>query len=322
VNIYSDDRFCAALRAAYYPNQTLTSTQFQLGDRAWKLPAKQSLKPIVLDTFESAFIDFYEPDDTDEVEVEALPMVGYLPKVSHGLVTVTRWLEENLEQSYEAAPTIMWNTFESWEMFVKHVQQRRSNVFSDSRRRRRKLEKAVGELTFVLDDRRPETREVCMRWKSAQYQRSQCTDHFASAEHGRFFEELVARDLLMVSSLSAGDQLLAVHLGAFAEGRLYWWVPAYDEAYAAYSPGRLMLELILEASFQQGHTEFDFLIGGEAYKWYYATHTRLIGDLGVPPLSVRLNWAAAAAKETGKLIVRNSLKPFPGLLDSLKAMRR
>lgn len=322
MNIYSDDRFSAALGAAYYPHQVLNSTQFYLGDRVWKLPARQGQKNIVLDPFASAFIDFYEPDESDGFEVEALPNVGYLPKVSHGMVTVAQWFEENLEQSYQAAPTILWNTFSSWEMFVKHVQQRRSNVFSDSRRRRRKLEKEVGELTFVFDDRRAETRETCMRWKSAQYQRSRCTDHFASAEHIRFFEELAERDLLRVSSLSAGDQLLAVHLGAFADDRLYWWVPAYDETYAAYSPGRLMLELILEASFQQGHREFDFLIGDESYKWYYATHTRLIGDLGEPPLSLRLNWAAEAAKETGKSIVKHGLKPFPGLLNSLKSMRR
>ena len=322
MNIYSDDRFCAALQAAYYPNQSLLSTPFQLGDRIWKLPARNATKPITLDFFASAFIDFYEPQSFHSAELEILPTAGYLPKVSHGMVTVTQWTEENLAQSYEASPTILWSEFSSWDDFVKHVQRQRSSLFSDSRRRRRKLEKEVGELTFRFDDRRPETRRTAMQWKSAQYQRSQCTDQFAAPEHVRFFEELAQRDLLQVSSLSAGDQLLAIHLGAFAEGRLYWWVPAYDEAYAQFSPGRLMLELIIEASFQHGHREFDFLIGGEAYKWHYATHTRLIGDLGEMPLSLRLSRAAESAKETGKSIVRRSLQPFPGLLESLKAVQR
>jgi ribosomal protein L44E len=322
MNIYSDDRFCKALQVAYYPEQALSPAQFQLGDRVWKLPARSSLRPIVLDTFASAFIDFYEPDTDSAVNPEALPPVGYLPLASHGMVTTAEWFEENLEKSYEAAPTVVWSNFESWDMFVQHVKQRRSSLFADSRRQRRKLEQELGELKFVFDDRRITTRETCMRWKSAQYQRSKCTDNFAFAEHVRFFEELAAHDLLLVSSLQAGDKLIAAHLGAFAEGRLYWWIPSYDATYSNFSPGRLLQELALEASFEAGHREFDFLIGGEAYKWYYATHTRLIAPIGTPPLSLRLNWAAENGKETVKSLVRQSLKPFPGLLETLKATRR
>ncbi len=322
MNIYSDERFCKALQVAYYPDQTLSPTQFQLGDKVWKLPARSSSKPIVLDTFASTFIDFYEPDTDSAVDPATLPPLGYLPRASHGIVTTAEWVEENLEQSYEASPTVMWSNFESWDMFVQHVKQRRSSLFADSQRRLRKLEKELGKLKFVFDDRRSTTREACMRWKSAQYQRSQCTDNFAFPEHIRFFEELVTHDLLLVSSLQAGDRLIAAHLGAFAEGRLYWWVPAYDVTYSNFSPGRLLQEMVLEASFEAGHREFDFLIGGESYKWHYATHTRLIAPLGVPPLSLRLHRAAKNGKETVKSLVRHSLKPFPGLLEALKATRR
>src|SRR5207247_3960145 len=42
---------------------------------------------------------------------------------------------------------------------------------------------------------------------------------------------------------------------------------------------------ILRESHVRGYAEFDFLIGGELYKWHYATQTRVIGPLGTPPLS-------------------------------------
>lgn len=91
------------------------------------------------------------------------------------------------------------------------------------------------------------------------------------------------------------------------KGRLYWWVPAYDSAYSQYSPGRLLLHFLLRESFNQHHTEFDFLWGDEDYKWYYATHVRLIADLGARPFPKQL-----------KNLLRTVLRPFPGVKNSLK----
>ncbi|MBW4540356.1 MAG: GNAT family N-acetyltransferase [Myxacorys chilensis ATA2-1-KO14] len=220
------------------------------------------------------------------------------------MVTTTEWHERQLDQAYTAAPTILWKNFQTWGDFVDHVQQNRSNAFADSRRRRRKLEKQVGNLTFLFDDRRPETMATCMKLKSAQYQRSRCTDHFLHEPHIQFFKELAERNLLVVSSLSSKDQVIAAHMGLLANGRLYFWVPAYDVNFSSCSPGRLLLEMLLEESFNREHTEFDFLIGGETYKWDYATHTRLIAELGSRPLSLRASLTAQSLKQS----VKRSLK--------------
>ena len=48
-------------------------------------------------------------------------------------------------------------------------------------------------------------------------------------------------------------------------------------------PGRLLLEHLVQASYEQGDAEFDFLVGDEPYKWQYATHTRLVEPLGPQP---------------------------------------
>ncbi|MEB3293652.1 MAG: GNAT family N-acetyltransferase [Synechococcales bacterium] len=344
MNIYSATQFCQAFQTAYYPDRTVQLQPFQLSDRTWYLPVLDGKKPIVLEAFQTAFIDFYEaqhhpvPPESGQLSDQNLGdqnlgdqnlgyqktgsrNIGYLPRVSHGMVSVQTWQEQGLDQRYEPSPTVLLQEFDSWETFQRMVQQTKPKVFADSQRCRRKLEKEVGAIAFQLNDPDPEVIATCMRWKSAQYQKTGCADHFSQEAHVRLFKALQQQGLLLVSSLRAGDHLIAAHLGMLAEGRVYWWIPSYDTAYSKYSPGRLLLELGIEESFQQGYQEFDFLIGGESYKWVYATHTRLIGELGVRPLSLRTQQAAFATKERSKQWVRTCLQPFPGVLATVKDLR-
>jgi CelD/BcsL family acetyltransferase involved in cellulose biosynthesis len=180
--------------------------------------------------------------------------------------------------------------------------------------RRRRLERDLGPLQVVFDDPRQEPFDRCLAWKSAQYLATGYRDLFERHENVQMFVELRRRGALVVTSLWAGELLLAAHLGAFADNRLYWWVPAYDPEFARYSPGRLMLEAMLRESFHRQHVEFDFLIGNEAYKWYYATHFRTIGPLGSPPLGLRIRqqakrWVGRTVREHRRLApVANGLK--------------
>jgi hypothetical protein len=74
--------------------------------------------------------------------------------------------------------------------------------------------------------------------------------------------------------------------------------------------GQPLLHSLLEASWQQGDREFDFLHGGEAYKWHYATHVRLVTDCGKRPL-----------KQQIKHQLRSTLAPFPQVTQMAKRYR-
>jgi hypothetical protein len=80
--------------------------------------------------------------------------------------------------------------------------------------------------------------------------------------------------------------------------------------YSQYAPGRLLFHVLLEERFKQQHTEFDRLWGGEGYKWNYATHVRLIAELGVRPFPQQL-----------KHLLKSTLRPFPGVTKSLGQFR-
>ena len=166
------------------------------------------------------------------------------------------------------------------------MKSRRSNLFADARRRRRRLEERVGPLEFSFEDNRPQVLEACLGWKSDQYVASGFPDAFRTGAHADFFRRLAGAGLLRVASLSAGGRLLATHLGALEAGRFYYWIPAYDPELTFFSPGRLLLDFMLKESQARGG-EFDFLIGDEDYKWHYATHVRVVEPAGRPPLRLR-----------------------------------
>ena len=51
-----------------------------------------------------------------------------------------------------------------------------------------------------------------------------------------------------------------------------------------YSLGHRLLRDMLRESHARGHKRFDFSIGGEDYKWLYATDAHLLADFGQKPL--------------------------------------
>lgn len=300
MNFYSDDRFSKALQAAYFSEECIVEQGlFKAGQKLWKIPLVNGSKPVFDYPRPSAFIDFYEPCQNELSEPSiSFREIDYIPKACHGIVDQKQWFDQNLEALYQAAPTILWENFSSWEDFVKYARQSRSNLFSDSRRRRRKLERELGILEFVFNDTRPELIDICLAWKSEQYRTTGELDGFAHAENIDLFKALAKQELLFVSSLNSADRPVAIHLGILLEGRWFYWIPAYDKKYANHAPGRLLLLDMLEASFREQHVEFDFMEGGEPYKWNYATHTRLIGHAGSLPAEIR-----------AKRMLRSALKP-------------
>jgi hypothetical protein len=256
------------------------------------------------------FYDFPQP--LEGPHDGPLRELSYFPRT----VVATSTVEARVPEApgYQPSPYVAWSRFPSWADFEAFVGQRIGNLFPDSRRRRKRLARDVGPVRFTFDDERPEVFEACLRWKSAQYVASGLPDLFADRRNVELFRQLRARGVVVVSSLSAGDALLAAHLGGLSDERLYWWVPTYDVEWARYSPGRLLLEDLLQASHARRHAEFDFLIGDEAYKFHYATHSRVIGPVGVPPLGAQLR---AEARRRVKRVVEASPR-VKALLDRLR----
>ncbi len=70
----------------------------------------------------------------------------------------------------------------------------------------------------------------------------------------------------MLSTLHAGDQLIAVHLGMRSDGVLHTWFPAYNRAFAKYSPGMMLFVEMARAGSTLGIRRIDLGKGLERHK--------------------------------------------------------
>lgn len=306
MNLFSSEVFLGALERASFDGRETSRRIVRVDGRRFRLLFVDG-EPIT----RWPFLDFHEVWEGPGEPTATLP---YLARASITTLAPQAWTPRPEGSEIHPSPTIRWGAFPTHEAFTAHVGTRNSNVYPDARRKRRKLDRELGPVEFRLHDDGPEVFDACLRWKSRQYRETGLKDLFADPRNVRLFEELRAAGVAAFSSLRAGGVLVAAHLGAVVDGRMYWWVPAYDPAFGRYSPGRVLLHDMLQASHAAGHSEFDFLIGDEAYKFFYATDVRVVAPLGAPPLSLR---ARSAARQG----LRTALQKVPWLWDLAQASR-
>jgi CelD/BcsL family acetyltransferase involved in cellulose biosynthesis len=304
-NYFSTLDFLSAAAEAYYPGQPMSVLTVEVLGRCFEVLGING-RPVV----DVPFLDFFEPSGKPSANGRA----QHLPRVCHERLTFAEW-SAAARPGFVAAPTTEWASFPSFEAFAAMAEGRSSRAFATPRRKERKLEREVGPVRFRFHDPDAALLPRCFAWKSAQYQRSGYVDMFAGEKPRRFFELLLARGQLVVSTLTAGERLLAVHLGVLHDKRFYSWVPSYDIDMQQYSPGAILFEKLLAHSYGEGHAEFDFLLGGEEYKFYYATHVRRIGPLGVPSARSRV-WAAVRPR------VMTLVRRQAGIYRALQALKR
>lgn len=297
MNIFTTDAFLETAGAIYFPSRARRIEVCRIESRRLRL--------LVLDGHEIVsrmnFYDFPQPlnDAHGPVDRE----ISWFPRT---VLRTTRVEDRTPEgEGQQPSPYIDWKKHSTWEAFEAEWKTRAISKSNDSPRQRRRLEKDLGPLRFELNDQRPEVFDACIKWKSGQYQATGLQDMFADPRNVELFRKLKERGVVLVSSLSAGNTLLAVHLGSSNDGRFGWWIPSYDPQWNKFSPGRLLLEDVLKASHARGDIEFDFLIGNEAYKFQYATHNRVIGAVGTPPLR---DLIVAKARKKAKAILEQNPK--------------
>ena len=128
--------------------------------------------------------------------------------------------------------------------------------------------------------------DTLFAWKSAQYRQTGVWDRFDQPWIVDVVRALAATtsDGLtgVLSTLRAGDHLVAVHFGLLGRDRLIWWFPAYDATYGSYSPGLiLLLDLVSEAA-ARGLALVDLGRGEHHYKLRVANGAYDVAEGSVP----------------------------------------
>jgi CelD/BcsL family acetyltransferase involved in cellulose biosynthesis len=75
-----------------------------------------------------------------------------------------------------------------------------------------------------------------------------------------------------LSALTCNGTVVSAHLGFTGRGRFHYILPAYDTEYRRFEVGHLLLQHLIDQSFDDGLTTFDLGVGDFFYKSRWATH--------------------------------------------------
>jgi CelD/BcsL family acetyltransferase involved in cellulose biosynthesis len=160
---------------------------------------------------------------------------------------------------------------DGYEAFTARLRSHSRDFLPQVLRRRRKLEREVGPVTFEWSAQDPNGAMRALReWKTAQYRRTGVWDRFSHRWIGEALDGLLASVdpdcTAVLSVLRAGDRLAAVHLGLRGVDRLSWWFPAYDPQLGRYSPGLILLLEVIAAGAARHVPVLDLGRGEHGYK--------------------------------------------------------
>jgi CelD/BcsL family acetyltransferase involved in cellulose biosynthesis len=94
------------------------------------------------------------------------------------------------------------------------------------------------------------------------------------AFHREVAERFVRSGWLRLYCLYFGEQIVAANYGFFLKRRAYYYIGGFDPQFANLSPAGILLQHAISAASTEGALEFDFLRGGEPYKYRWGGHDR------------------------------------------------
>ena len=150
----------------------------------------------------------------------------------------------------------------------------------DVNRRWRTLQRdhaATFETFSSVDDIRLYFPELCrlhgLRFDS-QNRDSAFLQPSALAFFSQSVEALAKAGVARMFILRAGPDVIAALLGFSVGKQFQYFQLGLDPNWSRSGPGKVLLSLVIEAAIRNGHTDFDFLRGGESYKASWTSTSR------------------------------------------------
>ncbi|KPH98885.1 hypothetical protein OK074_6140 [Actinobacteria bacterium OK074] len=167
-------------------------------------------------------------------------------------------------------PSPVMDVDQGYEAYLRGLRERSPKFTRTTLAKERKLGRDHGQLRYVHDERDPAALRTLMAWKSAQYRRTGRSDRFAHAWINRLTQQLFhtrsQQFAGILSVLYAGERPIAAHFGLRTERVLACWFPAYDPAFAKYSPGLVLHLRMAEGAAADGIAYLDLGRGQKEYK--------------------------------------------------------
>lgn len=224
------------------------------------------------------------------------------------------WCFDHLEPRHELLRpgTHFWAEspyIELTEGFDSYYHRRKTSGSDTIRRletKTRKLDRELGPVRFELASKDGGAFRQLLQWKSDHLRHTRSLDVLRFRWVRGLLERIWNMDSPhfqgLLSTLHAGDRLVAAHLGMRAGPVLHWWITSYDHACDRYSPGLTLLLRVAREAAVGGVNRIDLGKGDEPYKRSFMTGSVQVGEGAVNlwPLSA----PATAAWFRGRQWVR------------------
>ena len=178
----------------------------------------------------------------------------------------------------------------NWEKFYNKILKKKIRL--DSKRNLRNLEK-IGKVEFIISDSKNNSKKIIEKMivqKRYRYISTGSKDLLLKKEHRDFYfrlSDINSKFLnLHFSAIKINNKIIASHFGFIFYNCFYYLMPANESGkWRRFSPGRLLLEKLLELSYNSGLNTFDFTIGGESYKKIWCNNRMIIYEYQKPSTS-------------------------------------
>jgi CelD/BcsL family acetyltransferase involved in cellulose biosynthesis len=160
---------------------------------------------------------------------------------------------------------------DGWEIFYRL--RMKTRLRADIRRQQKRLTE-IGKLEFAVASTLEEAllfTDIMIQQKQQRYLEMGITNQFKD-EEAKYFYKLATKKLWMdgdihVAALKIGEEVIATHWGARSQGHFYYLMPTHAGGdWAKYSPGKVLLQYLVEWACINQDVTFDFTVGAESYK--------------------------------------------------------
>ena len=166
---------------------------------------------------------------------------------------------------------------EKWDTYTKNILKKN---FYIQNKRKKKLLKKEGNLKFKVENDREIKSKLLEEFliQKNQRLRSQGIKNLFNEKDINFYKEFEKKNLKNIkthfSSLTLNNELIAIHWGIIYKNRFYYLLLSMKEGnLSRYSPGRLLISLLIRWSISKKIKYFDFALGEEEYKKSWSNKT-------------------------------------------------
>jgi CelD/BcsL family acetyltransferase involved in cellulose biosynthesis len=164
---------------------------------------------------------------------------------------------------------------QGFDAYLRDLRMKSKTRVTNVERNKRKIEHDVGPLRFELQTDQSSAFEHLLRWKSRQYINTGAADVFRCGWVTSLLRKIIAHRGTkfsgMLSTLHAGERLVAIHAGMRSQNVAHYWFPSFDRDFASYSPGIILLLELARALGASGVYRLDLGAGSEQYKLLFGT---------------------------------------------------